>query len=389
MDSVPAGSDIITRNLRTVTAHEQACAPPRAAYNDLMHGKPVTPSRSHLVWFLAAASLVGCGSGDRLSLRVELGTRGLSKLPFVIAYDQGLYEKHGLDVELFMPPPEFDDGIEARRGYLTRYGFRKAKPVDIVVDGATPMMVDTATNAKATRQIVLASTDCVVRSHIIGQKGVSTLEELKGKRIGISAHVRTTTSFVALLLAQRMGWDPTQDISLLRNGWKLDSLEAGKVDAIVANERTFAAAHEEGFPILADTRTWNEAIAGNSVRVEPEWLEQGQNREAARRFLKASIEGIAVFHNQPDIALDVLARWHGIVDEETAQAVYARGATIPAKPFPCYDGIRKTMELYDSNEMRRYVPEDFYDDSLLRELDESGFIAALYEPSSDDESISP
>ena len=213
------------------------------------------PHLTRLVWFLVGTSLVACAEEDRIPLRVELGTRGLSKLPFVIAYDQGLYKKHGLDVELFMPPPEFDDGMEARRGLLTRHGLRKAKPVDIVVDGATPMMVDTTTNVRAPRQILLASTDCVVRSHIIGRKGLETLEELKGKRLGISGHIRTTTSFVALLLAQRMGWDPIRDISLMRNGWKLDSLRSGKVDAIVANERTFAAAGKEGFPILADTRT--------------------------------------------------------------------------------------------------------------------------------------
>ena len=39
------------------------------------------------------------------------------------------------------------------------------------------------------------------------------------------------------------------------------------------------------------------------------------------------------------------------------------------------------MELYDSNEMRQYQAEDFYDDSILRELDESGFIDDLYEAS--------
>ena len=126
-----------------------------------------------------------------------------------------------------------------------------------------------------------------------------------------------------------------------------------------------------------------EAIAGNSVRVARLWLEDGRNREAARRFLKASIEGIVVFHNRPEIALDVLARWHGIEDRQTAQAVYARGETIPINPYPCYEGIRKTMELYDSNEMRQYEAEDFYDDSILRELDESGFIDGLYEASDD------
>jgi hypothetical protein len=39
------------------------------------------------------------------------------------------------------------------------------------------------------------------------------------------------------------------------------------------------------------------------------------------------------------------------------------------------------MALYDSNEMRRYSPSDFYDDSLMREIDQSGFIDALYRDS--------
>ena len=36
------------------------------------------------------------------------------------------------------------------------------------------------------------------------------------------------------------------------------------------------------------------------------------------------------------------------------------------------------MQVHDSNEMRRYAMEDFYDDSLIRELDEGGFLDVLY-----------
>lgn len=36
-------------------------------------------------------------------------------------------------------------------------------------------------------------------------------------------------------------------------------------------------------------------------------------------------------------------------------------------------------QLYDSNAMRRYQPEDFYDESFIRELDASGFLDRLYE----------
>jgi hypothetical protein len=36
------------------------------------------------------------------------------------------------------------------------------------------------------------------------------------------------------------------------------------------------------------------------------------------------------------------------------------------------------MKLYDSPEMRKLKVEDVYDDTLMRELDKSGFIDRLY-----------
>jgi len=37
------------------------------------------------------------------------------------------------------------------------------------------------------------------------------------------------------------------------------------------------------------------------------------------------------------------------------------------------------MEIYNTHEMRRYKPEDFYNDSFVRELDKGGFIDSLYD----------
>jgi ABC-type nitrate/sulfonate/bicarbonate transport system substrate-binding protein len=313
---------------------------------------------------------LACGESDLIPLQVAMGSRSVSKLPFVIAEDQGLYENHGLDVNLWMPPPDFEGGKQVR-------GKAPRKP-DISINGATPMMVDVAVNARGRHLVVLASTDCVVRAHIVGRRGIDNLEDLKGRRLGITPYTHTTTGFVALLLARRMGWDPVQDMSIMFNGRDLDLLREGKVDAIVASERWYALALQQGFPILSDTRSWGEPIAGNSVRVEPAWLEDSTNREAASRFLKATAEAIAVFHQNRELAIDVLGRWYGITDRELAEVVYEEGASIPRRPYPCYEGITRTFELYDSNEMRRYSPDDFYDDSLLRVLDDSGFIDSLY-----------
>ncbi len=316
------------------------------------------------------AAVLACGRSDLIPLRVELGARSVSKLPFVIAADRGLYQKYGLDVELWMPAPDFEGGINV--------GFPRPTRADISVDGATPHMVAMATNARARPLIFIASTDCVVRAHIVGRPGIERLEDLEGKRLGISSGTHTTTGFVALLLAERMGWDPVHDISIMTNGRDVEALREGRVDAIVASERRLAEARQEGYPILTDTRAWNVPVAGNSVRVEPAWLEDEANRDAARRFLQATVEGIALFHRDRELALQVLEKWHGITDRAYAETVYEGGAAIPRKPYPCYDGIRLTMEVYDSHEMRTRTAEDFYDDSLLRELDESGFIDSVY-----------
>jgi ABC-type nitrate/sulfonate/bicarbonate transport system substrate-binding protein len=321
------------------------------------------------------ASLLVLGNpaeSGRPRVQVVLGMRSLSKLPFVIAVDQGLYEKHGVEVDLWMPPPEFPGGIA-----MPADGRDPPPRPDILVDGQTPIMYRMVTETRFDDRIALAGGDCVVRTHIVGRKGIERIEDLKGKRLGINLQ-RSTTGFVARLLARRMGWDPVLDISILDGGRDVEALRDGLVDAIVANERSFARLVQEGYPVLANTLEWNEPIAGNSVLVEAVWLKANGHRDVALRFLKASAEGIALFHQQPDLALHVMAKWYGVTDRKMAETIYGRGDSMPRKPYPCRDGIRKTMELYDSNEMRRHKPEDFYDDSLIRELDQSGFLDGLY-----------
>ena len=99
---------------------------------------------------------------------------------------------------------------------------------------------------------------------------------------------------------------------------------------------------------------------------------------ATRRFTKALLEAIALVKKDREIAFRAMSKWYGIRDREVQRYIYAGGVDMRRKPYPCVEGIKKTMELYDSNEMRKHKPEDFYEDSFVRELDENGFIDNLY-----------
>ena len=155
-------------------------------------------------------------SDDYLPLRVELGTRSLSKLPFFVALDQGLYKKYGLDVAVYMPQPEFEGGKTTWTKYFyylsERLGIREWEP-DVIVRGGNSHIVKKVNGARSDKDVLLGSTDCVVRGRVVAAKGFKDLQELKGKRIGVTS-VEGNTGFAARVLADRMGWDPIQDISI-------------------------------------------------------------------------------------------------------------------------------------------------------------------------------
>ena len=102
---------------------------------------------------------------------------------------------------------------------------------------------------------------------------------------------------------------------------RFDDLKAGKADAFVADDRYMALAQQEGYPVLANTTEWKQAIAGNSVRVEWDWIKDPKNRDTALRFLRGTIEGMAIYMNDEEETLRVLAKYHGIKDRAVASAI--------------------------------------------------------------------
>jgi len=325
----------------------------------------------------------GCGAGDDapMSLVVYVNGHSMSKLPFVIARDLGLYSQYGLDVEFQMPPPEFEDARIPHAPFWTRVlrrlGLQDYPLPDIVVTGHTPTMYNQVKFLNVRRQVALAATDCSVRYYVVARDGIESLDQIAGKRVGIN-RMGTTSAFAAMMLVERMGWDRQFDVSIMESSSGVEELKRGRVDVIVGGDEAYEEANSEGFTILADTREWEESLAGNSILVDDGWLERGNNREAARRFLQATLEGLVIFHQQPDVAIDTAVRWYGFPSREFARSRYERADYVPLKPYPCYAGIANTMRIHDSHEMRQYQVEDFYDDSILGELDRSGFIDQLY-----------
>jgi NitT/TauT family transport system substrate-binding protein len=309
-------------------------------------------------------------------LRFDVRVENYS-LPYLVAYEAGIFKKNGIDLQPFIGEDKVRQN--KRSGILIspeRVG-AVGKEAMISLGGLTPRILQAATEPRPLKTVAIASncdhTDWV----LISRKDITKPEQLKGKRIGYHT-IGVISHTMALIFAKKMGWDPVQDVSLISDAWQIGTLRDGLVDAAFMLPTVAIMAKAEGFNVLVDMRQkpWREPLASNALHVDRAWLQN--NRETARRFVKSLVEGIALTKKDKQATYRAMAKWFNFTDPQKQAQLYAYVADLNPKPFPAVEDIKKTMEVYDSLEMRKHKPEDFYDDSFVRELDQSGFIDSLY-----------
>jgi len=308
---------------------------------------------------------------------VRLTDVSVNKLPYIVAKEEGIFAKHGLDADLYITSGAAEtvraSGVNVPRQYVRG----DQGDADISTGGGAPVMVARTTSVQERDRVILATTDHIVRWHVFAKPEITKLEQLKGKRLGVSGY-GSCSGFIGRLIAQRMGWNAEQDLSILYGSLGVRWLQEGVVDAVVLDETPYAYATSIGLKPLVDLREWNEPIACSGVSATRSWLARGNNRDKAKRFLMALVESIALMKKDQAVVNRAIAKWYGIADPQRQQLMWQGAKEMPRKPYPAVAGIRKVMELYNYHEMRLHKAEDFYDESLMREIDRSGFIDALY-----------
>lgn len=339
-------------------------------------------NRSWMIAMTALFLLGGiCGEGQTQSkipeqlihLKVSLGDVDITKIVGAVALDEGLYRKNGLDVEQWVTLGAAE--VAAGNGITVPPQYTRGGTADVGIGGGTPLVVSVATNVDASDRVILGSLDHIVHWWIFANSEIKRLEDLKGKRIGYSGF-GSMTHFIMLELARRMHWDPLFDIVPMAKAISVDNLVNNQVDAFITPGMAKVELEARGMKPIADLRNWNAPIAGSGLVSTKKFVRE--NPEAVRRWVKSIVEAIALMKKDREVAFRAMSKWYEVTDREKLNANYRVADTLPRKPYPAVDGIKKTMQLYDSLAMRRHKPEDFYDDSFVRELDNSGYIDSLY-----------
>jgi NitT/TauT family transport system substrate-binding protein len=228
--------------------------------------------------------------------------------------------------------------------------------------------------------VMIAGVQDTLEDRLITRPYIKSVEELKGKRIGVfrfgsASHLRF------LYVLSRFGLSE-RDVTLLQVGdtpERLIALAGGSIDATLLSPPDHFEAVRLGGKILLNLRDFNVPFQGTGLVTTQRLL--AKRRDVARRFLKSYVEAIHLVKTNPEVSKRAFAKYRQTKEEKRVEDAYQTlREIVKPKPYPSLEGFKTIIR--DASERipaaKTANPKDFIDVSLLEELDRSGYIDALY-----------
>lgn len=301
--------------------------------------------------------------------KVQVGVPAISMGNIIIYFtkEAKIFEKYGLDVE---PVSVAGSGI-ASKALIS--GSVQISPI------ATPTVM-TAVLA-GSDMVILAHTMPGVIQSLMVRPDIKRTEDLKGKTIGVTTF-GSLNDFLVKYLARQRGLNPDKDFALLQIGSDSDrflALQQGKIHGATLSHPNYIFAQRAGFNQLWDffkdvDYPWSE-IATTRTEIK-------QDRDLVMRYMRAHLEGIARFKQDPELGKRVIKKMLRLNDDALAQESWELFAKHRlAAPYPNIKGMKTSYEHVAATrpDIYKHKPEEFIDASFVEELDKSGFIKKLYE----------
>ncbi len=132
-----------------------------------------------------------------------------------------------------------------------------------------------------------------------------------------------------------------------------------------------------GLRKLVDIASFKYPYPHNAIATRKSLIRR--NREEIKDFLKAYLAAVKIIHEQPEIAKKALADFLQTKDPEMIEESYSSLADLFLKvPYMPEEAIGTVLSLSDKPKAASADFKDFYDNSLLKELEDSGFVKELY-----------
>jgi ABC-type nitrate/sulfonate/bicarbonate transport system substrate-binding protein len=304
-------------------------------------------------------------------IRVGFSAISMANAPVWIAEEKGLFKKYGIETEPIVIGGGATRSVSAVIAGDLQFGSTGGGAVVSAVFSGSDIAMVAAGNNKGIQRVMV-------------KPEITTPAGLKGKRIGITT--LGSSGHLALLLMLRKWNMVPEDVQIIQVGASpvmLISLQKGGIDAAVLQDPTFFVAEDSGFKTLGDPVAMDIQYLQNVLVASRAYLKS--HRELASRFMKGFVEGVAYFKRNKEDSMRILMKKMRVEKgkETYLERSYNLFATqyLEAAPYPSVVGTRTVLEFMakDFPKAKTADPNSFIDNSLIKPLDDSGFIKGLYQ----------
>ena len=291
-----------------------------------------------------------------------------SMAPTWIAKEAGIFKKNGLDVKLvFIASGPVGTaavlGGEADVGIIGGFA-----PLRAMVGGAKSL-------------VIIGQSKNRITSKIVGKKELNSVQDLRGKRLGID-RIGSNPDMFAQAALSRFQIDTFKDLQYVQLGdigKALAALKAGAVDAAIAGAPHDLFAKRMGFKEILDIDAMNIPFAVTVLISSRETVARKQAE--LNKFMRAYAEAMHYFLTNSEGTAQIVTKYTQVTDREVlaysidseAKAMEKTLQVDPKGVELLLGFIAKTVPQAGSAKA-----EEFYDPRFTNDLRESGFLKKLW-----------
>lgn len=319
---------------------------------------------------LVLLTLLLCWSRGEAQQKVMISHSSVdsSNAVWYVAQDAGFYKKNGLDVELIFIPSTTTTIASLLAGDVPIGNASGGGVASAAVGGVNLVMVGCYLNTLPYELVV--------------QESIKSAEELRGKSIGIS-RVGSASDVAAQALVRGLGLEPNKDVPILQVGGapeRAAAFRTGRIAGFPSPPGIIDLAKGMAHRVLISTADFSKPYAFPFICATTTKSYLAAHRDTVKRVLMALVEATHFFKTRKEETKKIIAKYSRQNNEAYLEDSYKAIAKL-------YDRVplvtREGTELQIKQALARKPGaslrvEDIVDDSIVRELETSGFIDRVY-----------
>jgi len=229
--------------------------------------------------------------------------------------------------------------------------------------------------------VAIAGNVNVLPYYLVAQPNIKKPEDLRGK-IGGNHIAGTTAEFALKVGLKKIGIDPSKDVNLRVIGGSIErmvALQKRIVDFTVVTEAGKAMAEELGYPTVVDMVALKIPFPQNGIFTSTKLIRD--NSDFVRRYMRAYVEAIHFYKTHKEDTIKSMRKYSRLDDRKFLDEAWDWHVKfMPDVPYPPPDGYQLVLQdMAEKNPKAAQADiKDYIDARFVKELDDSGFIKALY-----------